>query len=46
MEARRQDLLVSLRNSLELSDNVAAAGLPGYGRSLLYLVSRAYALRA
>ncbi|AUX78339.1 peptidase C1 family protein (plasmid) [Sinorhizobium fredii] len=34
--------LYQMRDSLELADTVAAAGLPGYGRSLLYLVSRAY----
>jgi hypothetical protein len=34
--------LYVMRDSLELSDTVAAAGLPGYGRSLLYLVSRAF----
>lgn len=34
--------LYQMRDSLEQSDTVAAAGLPSYGRSLLYLVSRAY----
>lgn len=34
--------LYNLRDGLELSDKVGVAGLPGYGRSLLYLVSRAY----
>ncbi|RVJ72538.1 hypothetical protein [Sinorhizobium medicae] len=34
--------MAKMRDSLELTDTVAAAGLPGYGRSLLYLGSRAY----
>jgi hypothetical protein len=34
--------LYNLRDDLERSDKVGVAGLPGYGRSLLYLVSRAY----
>ncbi|MFA1626950.1 C1 family peptidase [Rhizobium mongolense] len=34
--------LYQMRDTLELADTVATAGLPGYGRSLLYLVSRAY----
>ncbi|MDE3819721.1 C1 family peptidase [Sinorhizobium meliloti] len=34
--------LYQMQDPLERADTVAAAGLPGYGRSLLYLVSRAY----
>lgn len=34
--------LYQMTDSLERADAVAAAGLPGYSRSLLYLVSRAY----
>ncbi len=34
--------LYNLSDELEQADTVALGGLPGYGRSLLYLVSRAY----
>ncbi|WP_211101818.1 C1 family peptidase [Azospirillum baldaniorum] len=38
--------LYNLSNDLELNDRVGVAGMPGYGRSLLYLVSRAYEEKA
>ncbi|WP_139108233.1 MULTISPECIES: C1 family peptidase [unclassified Ensifer] len=34
--------LYQMSDALEQADKVGVAGLPGYGRSLLYLVSRAY----
>ena len=34
--------LYNLSDELEQDDKVGLGGLPGYGRSLLYLVSRAY----
>ena len=38
--------IYNLNNDLELADSVGVRGLPGYDRSLLYLVSRAYEDRA
>ena len=38
--------LYNLHDELEQADKVGVTGLPGYGRSLLYLVSRAYEEKA